>query len=637
MKLPIVRTGLLAGFMLLGFSHEKASAQTVWPAQCTTLGKVQTNQNPSFQQVNCLLTKAAVEAKIPPEVVKAIAAQESGWRQFTDDGQPFISTDDGIGIMQITNQSSYDVNQLKDDIYYNIKAGVEILSGMYHRTDLPKIKGAGPEVIENWYFPVMAYNGTKPVNSPLKQDTGIVNDMAYQEKVFDHIFQDSYLEDTKLAQFPFSVGDFKYQTDSTNNIEFLKKEYIISDQMHPSNYRFKAGDKVIVTKDGAKLRPQPGTSSSWNELTKGTPLTVEGDFVYDQESISNQFVWYPVKTADQKLTGYISSAYITNKLDSPKVGPVDDNNVSISGTAPSNVTIQVMSGAKVIGTAVTDGNGAFKVTIPVQKAGTQLTIFYKDQYNAPSTPTTKGITDKTAPASAVVNTVNNKAAAVTGKTESNATVTATIAGKAYTTKADGYGNYHVDIPVQNAGTSISVTAKDLAGNVSVARTMKVVKVAPNIPTVYTVNNKAAAVTGKTEANATVTATIAGKAYTVKADKLGNYKVTIPVQNTGTKLSVTAKDSLGHVSVARSTTVIRVAPNQPTVNIVRYYSTNVTGKTEKYATVAVKIGTRTYTAKANVYGNYKVYIPKQRVGTKVYVYAKDAKGMVSATRLITVSK
>ena len=61
----------------------------------------------------------------------------------------------------------YDQEKLKYDIYYNIEEGIEILNSMYDRNDLPKIKGAGREVIENWYFPVMAYNGTKPVNSPL--------------------------------------------------------------------------------------------------------------------------------------------------------------------------------------------------------------------------------------------------------------------------------------------------------------------------------------------------------------------------------------------------------------------------------------------------------------------------------------
>ena len=80
-------------------------------------------------------------------------------------------TDGGIGLMQITNKDNYDQEKLKYDIYYNINAGIEILNSMYDRKDLPKIKGAGREVIENWYFPVMAYNGTKPVNSPLVQLT----------------------------------------------------------------------------------------------------------------------------------------------------------------------------------------------------------------------------------------------------------------------------------------------------------------------------------------------------------------------------------------------------------------------------------------------------------------------------------
>ncbi len=87
--------------------------------------------------------------------------------------EKLISLDDGgIGIMQITNQPNYDQEQLKTDISYNIKAGVEILSSMYDRTDLPKVSGAERQVIESWYFPVMAYNGTKPVNSPLVQLSG---------------------------------------------------------------------------------------------------------------------------------------------------------------------------------------------------------------------------------------------------------------------------------------------------------------------------------------------------------------------------------------------------------------------------------------------------------------------------------
>ena len=52
--------------------------------------------------MNKLLTEAAIEADIPPEVVKAIAWEESDWQQFKA-GKPNVSFDGGIGIMQVTD------------------------------------------------------------------------------------------------------------------------------------------------------------------------------------------------------------------------------------------------------------------------------------------------------------------------------------------------------------------------------------------------------------------------------------------------------------------------------------------------------------------------------------------------------
>ncbi|GGA37870.1 transglycosylase SLT domain-containing protein [Psychrobacillus lasiicapitis] len=308
--------GFLTCLMLLGFSYEEAFAESTWTSKCSSFGTIKPNQNPTFQHMNCLLTNAALEANIPPEVVKAVASRENGaWKQFDENGQPVISTDNGIGLMQVTNQSNYDQERLKDDIHYNIQAGVEILRSMYERKDLPKIKGAGPEVIENWYFPVMAYNGIKPVNSPLYQSSGIKNIDAYQEKVFSFIEKDSYLNGTKLGQIPFLSADFQYDPNSIENIVFKMKEYTVKEQTHTSAYRFQKGDKVQITVDAVNLRSQPSTSSAAKAVTKNTALTIDGNFLYDQSPTSkNQFVWYPVKTADQKVAGYISSAYITKKL-----------------------------------------------------------------------------------------------------------------------------------------------------------------------------------------------------------------------------------------------------------------------------------------------------------------------------------
>ncbi|MBO9129994.1 transglycosylase SLT domain-containing protein [Bacillus sp. 165] len=314
MKSIIPKIGVLTCLMFLGWFHESASAESTWSSKCLSYGTIKPNQNPSFQHLNCLLTNAALEANIPPEVVKAVATQENGWKQFNESGQPVVSQDGGIGLMQITNQSNYDQQKLKYDIYYNIQAGIEILSSMYYRTDLPKIKGAGSEVIENWYFPVMAYNGTKPINSPLYQATGLINENAYQERVFTNLEQNSFLGGTSLGQYPFKTTDFEYDPNSSKNIVFTQMEYILTDQMHASAYHFQAGNEVVVTKDSVNLRSKPTTASDRYVLAKNTVLIITGDFVFDQSaSNKNQFVWYPVKTVDQKVAGYISSAYIIQK------------------------------------------------------------------------------------------------------------------------------------------------------------------------------------------------------------------------------------------------------------------------------------------------------------------------------------
>ncbi|MDP4086940.1 MAG: transglycosylase SLT domain-containing protein [Bacillota bacterium] len=312
----LLSAGLLV-LLTLGLGHGNVSAQTVLSSKCLQYGEIKPNENPSFQQINCLLTNAALDANIPPEVVKAVATQENSWRQFNANGEPIISNDGGIGLMQITNQPNYDQEKLKTDLYYNIETGVKILSNMYDRTatDLPHIKGAGRDVIENWYFPVMAYNGTKPVNSPLYQQTGERNTNAYQEKVFSNIEQGSFLHDmgTVLAQFPFSTSDFQYDSNSDNNIVFLKKEYIFSGKTHKSAYSFQKGNMVAVTQNDVRLRSKPSASSTIvKHLAKNTDLIINGNFTYDQSSTSqNQFVWYPVMTNDKKFVGYIPSAYIT--------------------------------------------------------------------------------------------------------------------------------------------------------------------------------------------------------------------------------------------------------------------------------------------------------------------------------------
>ncbi|MDM5154335.1 Ig-like domain-containing protein [Bacillus sp. DX1.1] len=644
MKSLLLRAGLLTCLMLLSWSYEEASAESTWSSKCGPYGEIKPNQNPSLQHMNCLLTNAALEAKIPPEVVKAVATQESGWKQFDGNGQPIIAQDGGIGIMQITNQTKYDQQKLKYDIYYNIQAGVEILNSMYRSTTLPKIKAAGPEIIENWYFPVMAYNGIKPVNSPLYKSSGKKNLNAYQERVFAILEQYSFLNDTKLGQFPFSTADFEYDPNSDKNIVLKKKEYTLTNPTHASVYHFKTGDNVLVTRDNVNLRSQPSSSSIGNPLAKNTNLIIQGDFSYDKSLNSkNQFVWYPVKTADQKLAGYISSAYITKKSDTPlapKVNIVTNKDTAVTGTAKPNTNVYVKIGSTIIGRGKVNSQGAFSITVPAQKLGTKISVVVMDGAGNYSPYTTVTVQNKTAPLAPNVNKITAKDTAVIGTAKPNTNVYvkigSTIIGRG---KVNSQGAFSITIPAQKLGTKISVVVMDGAGNYSPYTTVTVQnKTAPLAPNVNKITAKDTAVIGTAKPNTNVYvkigSTIIGRG---KVNSQGAFSITIPAQKLGTKISVVVMDGAGNYSPYTTVTVQnKTAPLAPNVNKITAKDTAVIGTAKPNTNVYVKIGSTIIgRGKVNSQGAFSITIPAQKLGTKISVVVMDGAGNYSPYTTVTV--
>ncbi|MDN4527559.1 Ig-like domain-containing protein [Fictibacillus fluitans] len=404
MKSLFIKAGL-ASCLALGLplfqDHALAASSSNVQSKCSSLGILKKGINPSYQHMNCLLTQTAIEAGIPPEIMKAVATQENNsWRQFDKKGKPVISSDKGIGVMQITNQKRYDTEKLKYDIPYNLKAGADLLNDMYSRSDLPSILPKDKDVLETWYFAVMAYNGTKPINSPLYQSTGKVNTNAYQEKVWTHLNSESFLEDTTIRKPAFSVKDFKYDPKNKANIIFLKKTYTLSSLLHQTRYGLKKNDKVIASWDNSNLnevriRKSPSTGSSFKWMKKGSQLTITGPYSFDRSlNSSNPFVWYPVSVPGQKGTWYIASSYITKMLSKPTVSPVNSKSRQISGKAVKNSVITVKKGSSRLGTIKTNSTGSFTMNIPLQKAGTVLQVTYKDSKNATSPAAAVKVTAK---------------------------------------------------------------------------------------------------------------------------------------------------------------------------------------------------------------------------------------------------
>ncbi|WNS82235.1 S-layer homology domain-containing protein [Domibacillus sp. DTU_2020_1001157_1_SI_ALB_TIR_016] len=310
----VVKAAGVLSLLAAGLSFSgQASADT---STCAQYGSVQPGVNPSFQHINCLLTEEALKQEVPPEVVKAVAMKENAWKQFDENGDPIVSEDGGIGLMQLTNQSQFNTELLKTDIVYNIEKGVTILDQMFD-SNVPKISD-DRDIIENWYFPVMAYNGIKPVNSPVKQSTGEKNTDAYQEQVFAMIKNDSFLdEERSFADFGFKPEDFQYDPEKTDNIVFKKMTYTPTGKLNQTVYNLQKGDQA-VTLNTPSLRSIPGGGAEevLEKLPEGALLTVTGSFEYDKNPNSTrQFVWYPVRTAAGK-TGFVSSAYL-EKSDKP--------------------------------------------------------------------------------------------------------------------------------------------------------------------------------------------------------------------------------------------------------------------------------------------------------------------------------
>ncbi|MED4632881.1 Ig-like domain-containing protein [Peribacillus frigoritolerans] len=666
MKSILLRTGLLT-CLLLGLVNEETSAASDWASKCSPLfGVIKENENPSFQHINCLLTNAALDAEIPPEVVKAVAWKESDWVQFIAPNKPKISYDDGIGIMQVTDipeeygkeEKLKYVEKLSYDITFNIEEGVKILNEKYDYLDnntLPKIQGAGRQEIENWYFPIMAYNGTKSINGPVYQSDGTKNTKAYQEIVFSYIENDSFLTKTQfLAQFPFKKEHFSY--DPNNNIVFREKTFILTDPLHTSVYFVKNGQDVVVTGGNRYLRAQPAASSEINYIApKNTLLEITGELAYtlktEKTANANQFVWFHVKTKDGKSTGYISSAYIkkrdsswTPPLDNaapalPKVNEVTDKTTNIIGESEPGSILMVKAGTSVIGYTTTSTDGKFTVRISKQKAGTKLTVTATDKAGNTSEAKDLTVKDATAPSIPSVNAIYDYSTTITGKAETNAKVYAMVGSKKIGETTAKNSAYSMKIAKQKAGTTILIYAVDVAGNKSASKSVKVIdKTAPSAPSVNTVYDYATAITGKAETNAKVYAVVGTKTIGEATSKSGSYTMKISKQKAGTSIVVYAKDASGNKSSSRTVKVIdKTAPPVPTVNKITSKTITVTGKSEKGASIYIYNGSKKIgQGVVDSRGSYKVKIKAQKKGSTIKVYAQDKSRNKSKSKTTKVS-
>jgi putative cell wall-binding protein len=324
----------------------------------------------------------------------------------------------------------------------------------------------------------------------------------------------------------------------------------------------------------------------------------------------------------------------------PNVYEVSDKSTSVTGTAEVGSTITVTAGTNILGTTIVNGDGTFSVPIDLQKAETKLTVTATDAAGNISDANEITVKDVTAPGIPTVNDIADNSTSVTGTAEPGATITVTAGTSVLgTTVVNDDGTYSVPIDLQKAGTKLTVTATDGAGNISEAAEVTVIDgTPPNIPQVSDITDKSTSVTGTAEVGSTITVTAGTSVLgTTLVNDDGTYSVPIDLQKAGTKLTVTATDAVGNISDTNEVIVKDVtAPGIPAVNDIADNSTNVTGKAEPGSTITVTTGTSVLgTTVVNDDGTYSVPIDLQKAGTKLTVTAKDNAGNISEAAEVTV--
>lgn len=261
-------------------------------------------KNPPYHEIEKMIEDVAKEYSIPAAIFKAVAWQESSWRQFDSAGNPLISFDGGIGIMQLTNQTKYDQQKLKTDIKYNLKAGAEVLLEKRNYT----LKGLLPEIgsmvsneMESWYFALWAYNGWSVYNNPHNIPNKFRTKAAYQDSVLA-IAKEYYAQ--PITRVPKSLipkdgvpkGSLSYQTPLPIHKagEDLKRRQIdVGDTVEVATYITSLNVRQAPGLAGKVVDTQkPGERS---EVTKDS---VEKD----------GFLWYQVKSMDG--SGWVAGHYL---------------------------------------------------------------------------------------------------------------------------------------------------------------------------------------------------------------------------------------------------------------------------------------------------------------------------------------
>ncbi|MEG0772598.1 S8 family serine peptidase [Clostridium sp.] len=322
---------------------------------------------------------------------------------------------------------------------------------------------------------------------------------------------------------------------------------------------------------GVKIQQQSSTDGvtwpdnySWTYATLETPITVSSTSAVVNGLSENTFYRFRL-VVEGGLNGTLNGGYsnvVTMKTtlapNAPTVNEIDDNDTIITGKAVANGTIFVKNNNETVGTGQTDADGNYQITISPQIAGSVLLVTVIDAIGSESKATSVTVLDRTAPDAPAIDVIDDNDEQISGYTEVNATITVKKNGEIIGTgKADTIGLYNIPISKQSAGTIITVSSTDAAGNQSQETSITVLdRTAPEILKIDIIDDNEPKIFGVSEMNASITVKLNGETIgTGKANAVGEFMVKIRQQKAGTVLLITATDEAGNESSGTEVTVV----------------------------------------------------------------------------------
>ncbi|MFO1389271.1 Ig-like domain-containing protein [Cellvibrio sp.] len=323
----------------------------------------------------------------------------------------------------------------------------------------------------------------------------------------------------------------------------------------------------------------------------------------------------------------------------------------ITGVAEAGSTVEVKNSGNTatLGTATANATtGAYTITLTTALINSEtVNVTAKDVAGNVSTAKAIVAPDKTAPSQPTA-AFDTTGKVITGVAEAGSTVevknsgnTATL-GTATANATTGAYSITLTTALINKET-VNVTAKDVAGNVSVVKAIIAPdKTAPSQPTAA-FDTTGKVITGVAEAGSTVEVKNSGNTATLGTATAnattGAYTITLTTALINSEtVNVTAKDVAGNVSTAKAIVAPdKTAPSQPTA---AFDTTGkvITGVAEAGSTVEVKNSGNTATlgtATANATtGAYSITLTTALINKEtVNVTAKDVAGNVSTAKAI----